>query len=200
MISRSPRSRLWLRLRLSFRRPVHLISALMDANTAATVVARGWRNREKRRLLRMIPDMETLRALFLDEEARRAGAESNVLYTGAALKVRAMLRHSTQVRAALTEAWRAIVAPEGKAGLSRAEYFVMSRKLFLWSRIEAAEGADLDVHDAIGTAYKDWCVMRSFLRCAHILALRSCCAFVLFSRIFLADVAGRATWVMGMPS
>ena len=179
----------------------------MDANTAATVVARGWRNREKRRLLRMIPDMETLRALFLDEEARRAGAESNVLYTGAALKVRAMLRHSTQVRAALTEAWRAIVAPEGKAGLSRAEYFVMSRKLFLWSRIEAAEGADLDVHDAIGTAYKDWCVMRSFLRplrsflrCAHILALRSCCAFVLFSRIFLADVAGRATWVMGMPS
>lgn len=161
----------------------------------------------------MIPDMETLRALFLDEEARRAGAESNVLYTGAALKVRAMLRHSTQVRAALTEAWRAIVAPEGKAGLSRAEYFVMSRKLFLWSRIEAAEGADLDVHDAIGTAYKDWCVMRLscgrcapscaapiFLRCAHILALRSCCAFVLFSRIFLADVAGRATWVMGMPS
>ena len=95
---------------------------------AATLVSRCWRNRAKRALLRMIPDIKTLKDHFLDPDALAAGAEGSVLYTSGALKARALLQHAPPVKAALSEAWNALV-PEGQTTMSRAEYFVMLRKV-----------------------------------------------------------------------
>jgi hypothetical protein len=102
---------------------------VLTMDDAATLVARCWRNRAKRRLLRMIPDVATLKAAFLDSEALAAGAEGSVLYTSGALKARALLQHAPPVKAALTEAWEAL-APAGQTTMSRAEYFVMLRKVY----------------------------------------------------------------------
>ena len=99
----------------------------LTLDEAATLVAQCWRNRAKRRLLRMIPDVATLKDHFLDPDAKAAGAEGSVLYTSGALKARELLRHAPPVKAALSQAWAALV-PEGQTSMARAEYFVMLRK------------------------------------------------------------------------
>ena len=96
------------------------------ATKAATAIARGWRNRERRKLLKMLPSAADLKAHFLDSDAKAMGAEGSPMYTAAALRARAMLRHAPEVRAALRFAWQAI-AGDAEAGISmpRAEYFTM---------------------------------------------------------------------------
>lgn len=126
----------------------------MTLERAATLIARCWKSREVRRLLRMIPDVKALKAHFLDAEAIKAGADKNINYTSASLKARAMLQHAPQVKAALVGAWEAIVPP-GQSSMSRDEYFVMMRKLFLFAKIESAD-PDLDADDCVSTAFKDW--------------------------------------------
>ena len=67
--------------------------------------------------------MKTLKAHYLDSEAKAAGAESSVLYTSGALKARALLQHSAPVKVALAEAWSTLQPEEGEGGdMERVEY------------------------------------------------------------------------------
>lgn len=106
---------------------------------SAVKIQRLYRRRAENAAWKMLlSKLPELRKAFIDEEARAAGAEQNVLYSDLALAARESLRSNPLVRRALNRAWRAIV-PRGQHVISRALHASMSRKLYLALIIHDAE-------------------------------------------------------------
>ena len=97
---------------------------------AASVIQRCWKGLKHRRLVtRWREAAAALRASYLDERAVRAGAESNAMYTNAALAARDALFKTDEVDAALSAAWTACRACVSARGFRKKEYKRMSRLL-----------------------------------------------------------------------
>ena len=101
-----------------------------------------------------------LKSMFLDDRAKKAGAESNPLYTTAVLSARNTLRTDVRVIEALDHAWVKVKAAFGTPeanGLSFGQYCEMSRKLYL--AVHAFEASyEILPSDFAFTLQADWLV------------------------------------------
>lgn len=138
-----------------------------DGHTPAEVKAalrlqRFVRSERARRALRLVTSKETihkLKAMFFDQRALRAGADSNPLYATAVLSSRNQLRMDAKVVAALAQAWKMVKAALRIANdadcLTFDQYEMMSRKLYL--HLHASEGSvDFTPSDFEDTTEREW--------------------------------------------
>lgn len=135
---------------------------VMDAakDAAARVLQKAFRSRKARAMLAALTskeNLERLKAMFMDDRAKKAGAENNPLYAMGALAQRDALRSHPQVVAALGDAWRLVTAAVGfeGEGLSFHGYSLMNRKLYL--ACYALEGrANFSPQDFLASLEEDW--------------------------------------------
>ena len=99
------------------------------AAEAARRLQRFVRSRASRRAFEAVTSkeaIEKLKRMFFDDRARKAGAESNPLYTTAVLSARNVLRTDVQVVEALEHAWKQVKTAFGCTadtnGLNFAQY------------------------------------------------------------------------------
>ena len=115
-----------------------------ELQASAVKIQRLYRRRNDNAAWKMLLGrLPELRKAFIDEEARAAGAEQNVLYSDLALAARESLRSNPLVRRALNRAWRAIL-PRGQTVMSRELHASMSRKLYLALIIQDAEEVEFE--------------------------------------------------------
>ena len=142
-----------------FERGANRAKSAIELHGAACVIQRHYRGRKDRLITqKWIGAVSKLRKTFIDEKARDAGALENPLYSNAALAAREALRGTPQVIAALDEAWHACIRASGRpdaTGMTREEYFVMARKIYL--AIKCLDGdEDISVQDVLEAAEEDW--------------------------------------------
>ena len=140
----------------------------LTPESAAIRLQRFVRSRKSRRAFAFLTSRETLdrlKALFLDDRAKKAGAEKSPLYSMQALAQRDALRHDAHVVQALADAWEGVceasaaasAAPE--AGLPEAldytAYMRMSRKLYLACYAEE-RAVDISPQDFMQSAAAEW--------------------------------------------
>jgi hypothetical protein len=144
--------------------PVGSMSSLERAQhgalqKAACTIQRVYRGRANRAATEQwIGAVTKLRHSFIDKKAEAAGALDNPLYSNSALAARDALRNTPEVIAALDEAWNACIRASGRpdaTGLTREEYFVMSRKIYLAIKCLDADD-DISVDDVLEAAEEDW--------------------------------------------
>lgn len=132
---------------------------LAELEQAAITVQCVWRGRKRRAILsRWQQAVAELRTTYMDDRALKAGANSNPLYSDAALAARDALRTTTEVERALAAAWAACRACVGHAdatGLTHDEYKTMTRKIYLVIKLKETD-AELDVADVETAAEEDW--------------------------------------------
>jgi hypothetical protein len=129
-----------------------------ELERAGAAITRAWRNRKTRRVLAAFPSLKALEKAFMDKAAVNAGAKKNTMYSAAALRARELLKHAPEVVSAITESWD--VARRNKHFITRAQFFELYRKLYLYLAAErlASEGAvpRIDATEALSFANEDW--------------------------------------------
>ena len=131
-----------------------------NRHAAASVIQKSFKKAKARRMFNMLTSRETLdrlKAMFLDDRAKQAGAEQNPLYSMGALAQRDALRSHPEVVEALNEAWRLVTSAVGfeGEGLSFHAYAVMNRKLYLACySLEAS--ANFSPGDFMSSLEEDW--------------------------------------------
>ena len=78
---------------------------------------------------------------FLDRRAIESGASGTAFYSDAALTIRQALADDRQVAAALDDMWGAISSATGRQWVTRSEYEIMSRKLYLSIKVRGVAHA-----------------------------------------------------------
>ena len=132
----------------------------LEAREAAAIrLQRFFKSRKSRRAFEALTSKETiarLKALFLDDRAKKAGAEASPLYTVAALSQRDALRNDARVVSALAAAWTAVTeATDSDTALNYTAYMQMSRKVYL--ACYASEGmSDISPFDFQESAREEW--------------------------------------------
>ena len=81
----------------------------IQRDQAARVIQRMYKSRKARALLKLFPDLDELRNIYIDEKAAAAGADKSELYTPTALRQRETLRRSEEVADFCEEAWVGIM-------------------------------------------------------------------------------------------
>ena len=126
---------------------------------AAIWLQRLIRSRAAMRSFRAITTKEAiakLRGMFIDDRARKAGADTNPLYANAVLASRNALRTDLLVVQALAHFWTNVnLAAGGSNGLNFDQYCVMSRKLYLACHsLECSH--EISPGEFLATLEKDW--------------------------------------------
>ena len=119
---------------------------------AITIVQRALRSRKLRNLW---PNMEQLRAKFLDPKAIAAGAASSPWYSNFGLAIREGLRYAPEVVQALQSAWKTITTATGTEHISKEDYITMMRKLYLAIKLHEGD-FEVDADDMLASLDDDW--------------------------------------------
>ena len=102
---------------------------------------------KRKKALALLPDLEQLRKLFLNEEAISAGAGGGKFYTSAALFARDAIRRDPEVELALQFAFERCTACTATGTIGREDYMKMMRKIYL---VRKHSRQHLHTHPPIG--------------------------------------------------
>ena len=125
---------------------------IAEYKRAVAILQKAIRGRKLRQLW---PNMEQLRARYLDPKALAAGASDSPWYSNFALACREGLRYAPQVVRGLNDTWNTLTAAAGTPTLSKEDYTTMMRKLYLAVKIDESDH-DIDPKDCLDSLEEDW--------------------------------------------
>lgn len=105
-------------------------------------------------MLSLWPSLSDLKQNYLSPVALAAGAADCEWYTDEMIVTREALRSNPDVVAALHTLWNALIL-DGAAGLSKAGYWTLGRKMYLVLKAQSEE-ADFDPDDCLEGIEADW--------------------------------------------